>query len=92
MKATTVTTKDPTKLRVVLEIANLGEIPEHQQTKALNKKIEIYFNDGIYDETLAAQLRHFGAEAASLMLKNELTSWLQNLNAEPHVVSITPMR
>jgi hypothetical protein len=92
MKATTVTTKDPTKLRVVLEIANLGEIPEHQQTKALNKKIEIYFNDGICDQPLAAQLRHFSAETASLMLKNELTSWLQHLNAEPHVVSITPKR
>ncbi len=92
MKATTVLTQKPTKLRVVLDIANLGEIPEHQQTKALNKKIEIYFNDGICDEPLAAQLRHFGTDPASLMLKNELTSWLQHLNAEPHVVSITPLR
>ena len=91
MKADTMPTKKPTKLRIILDIANLGEIPEHQQTKQLQNKIEAYFNDGIYDEALSAQLRHFGADTAVLILRRELTSWLEFLKTEPKIISITPL-
>lgn len=91
MKADTMPTKAPTKLRIVLDIANLVEIPEHQRTKRLDKKIQAYFDNSISEEPLAAQLEHFGTDTAVHMVKSELCSWLQNLYAEPTVVSITAM-
>lgn len=91
MKADTMPTKTPTRLRVVLDITSLGEIPEHQHTTRLAKKIEAYFNDDICDEPLSAQLRHFGDDTAARMLRHELTSWLEFLKTKPNVVSITPL-
>lgn len=79
------------KLRVVLDIGNLGAIPEHQETPQLSSKIETYFNDGICDDSLADQLSHFGSDTAAHMLRNEITSWLEHLDAEPTVISITPL-
>lgn len=92
MKADTMPANSPTALRIVLDIGNLGAIPQHQETPKLTPNIEAYFNDGICDEPLQNQLKHFGIETIAHMLKNELTSWLQHLDAEPTVVSITPLR
>lgn len=91
MKALTMPANSPTKLRIILDIADLGEIPEHQRTKRLDKKIQAYFDNSITEEPLATQLEHFGTETATRMIKAEITSWLQHLYAEPTVVSITAM-
>lgn len=40
---------------------------------------------------LHKQLAHFGKGAATQMVKNELSSWLQELNIEPSIISITPL-
>jgi hypothetical protein len=77
-------------LRIELHIHNLGNIPEyHQDDPALRKKVLAYFDDGLCDEPLTAQVKHFGAKNAAKMLKGEILSWLADLGAQPTVASIT---
>lgn len=91
MKANAMPNQKPTKLRVILDIAGLGEIPEHQRNKRLDTKIQTYFDNSISEAPLTTQLQHFGTDPAIRMIKAELTSWLQHLYADPTVISITPL-
>lgn len=81
-----------TTLRITLDILTLGSIPEHQQhgdNGPLDRKIARYFDNGLDDEPIPAQLKHFGKRAAIKMLTNEINSWLSDLGTAPTVVSIT---
>lgn len=80
-----------TTLRITLDIHTLGSIPEHQQrgdNGAYDRKIARYFDNGIDDEPIPAQIKHFGKRAAIEMLRNEINSWLSDLGTCPEILSI----
>jgi hypothetical protein len=91
MKADTMPATPPNCLHITLHIRSLGQIPKHQETKSAADKIATYFNDGICDEPLAHQLKHFGKSAATKMVQAELTSWLEDLGAEPTDIAVTEL-
>lgn len=81
-----------TTLRITIDIETLGRVPEYQQDcgdAALDHKIAAYFDNGLDDEPIERQLKHFGARAARKMISNEIISWLADLGTTPAIVSIT---
>ena len=80
----------PSAIRVVLTLNSLGSIPEHQPASPIQqKKADAYFDDGLCDEPLHEQIRHFGTITAAEMVRSELASWLSDLGTEPQIHDIT---
>lgn len=76
-------------LTIVLTLDTLGEIPEHHQDGSRERALtSTYFENGMSEQPLQAQIAHFGEVRALEMVASELRSWLEDLGTRPYIQSI----